>query len=658
MKNSNKFSILTAFGLLASIFLLSLASASINLYPDEISLENVTHGSSKSFTFVVENDYGHNLEDVTISLVGLDGFDVEISPDNFDNFENNTNKTVNVKVDVPKHKSSGTYNGGLEVGGFKFLPIELKVKSSPSLSISGNNFGLDSNKTTITVTNDGNEYLSGIEFNVSGDFGLEFNESLSFLNVGESKTIGLEKNVSRDSLSIGENKVEIVVFNDDADAKATLIAAKTFCEYGSSDEDLEIKRVLVSNLGQGSREEWLPLDTIEVEVEVESLSEERLERVVLELGLFKKGSNTNVADEMIWLSRDKEEIALGNMREGDERTHTFVFRIDPEVDYGSYTLVLKAYPEASEDEVCVDFTSDSRRGFSSSDFVDEFRNYEEYFGEVFIDRETDIGKMIVVDEESYSTIETNCSRKFTFSLDVYNIGDFEFEEKIRLTLSNEELNIDEEVIIMEGLKEGEMRRVHFSLETPSYVEKENYTLVLRIDSDYDEFDEEYRESSFFQIPLNIQGNCLPLAFVDLSLESDPMENEEFDLRVLLINNAYTQHDFTLEVDGYYEWAELVSINESRLTVESEGSGYSFVTLKAKENSAGEQSFVINVYSNDELIATQPVVLEVEEAKGFFSSIATGSVINEENWHLWGLGFLNLIVVIAIIVVAVRLMKKK
>ena len=54
------------------------------------------------------------------------------------------------------------------------------------------------------------------------------------------------------------------------------------------------------------------------------------------------------------------------------------------------------------------------------------------------------------------------------------------------------------------------------------------------------------------------------------------------------------------------------------------------------------------------MATQPVSFNIEEKSGGFG--ITGGAINSDNWYLWGIGALNVILVVIIIIVAIRIAK--
>ena len=63
-------------------------------------------------------------------------------------------------------------------------------------------------------------------------------------------------------------------------------------------------------------------------------------------------------------------------------------------------------------------------------------------------------------------------------------------------------------------------------------------------------------------------------------------------------------------------------------------------------------FNIEVVSQNQLLATQPVSVSITGAKTGLSGIFGDS------WYLWVLGLVNLVLVILIIVIAVRVVRSK
>lgn len=443
----------------------------------------------------------------------------------------------------------------------------------------------------------------------------------------------------------------------------TVNVIKFFCNEGNEAVNGAVNtsqltlNVDIDNRGEGEDEEWLPLDTIEIEVELENNKNVDLDDVVFELGLFKVGSDTNLIDDMIWISEDDEEVEVGDVDEDEEERHVFKFRVDPsEFDEGDYILKVKAYEDGKEDETCIDFSSDlSDSDFGSSDFTANIR----------IDRESDDERMVIVDEEVFPTpIEAFCSEEVEVLVDIYNIGDEDFEDQIKVSLYNKALGIDLEEVLDGDLDEGEKRTVLFSFVIPADADEKQYKLNLRTFYDYDEDDDNYDVISeeTFNAFLKVSGNCIFKAdlSVDTKVESGGKSGENLVVKITLTNTGDKTVNYVLNTAGYSTWADSADLSVTTISLTPGESEVVLVTFDVKNNAFGNQNFNLEVLSGDKLAMTQPVSVFIEKSEGFFSKI-TGSVVggfkNNDNWYLWIIGLVNVVLVLSIIFVAVRMLRK-
>lgn len=442
--------------------------------------------------------------------------------------------------------------------------------------------------------------------------------------------------------------------------EGTSIPQETFfCNNGvgaENETDLRLN-VDIDNRGEGEDEEWLPLDTIEIEVELENNKDVDLDDVIFELGLFKLGSNTNIIDDMIWISEDDEEFEVGDVDEDEDERHVFEFRVDPsEVDEGNYILMVKAYPDGEEDEVCIDFSSDlSDSKFGSSQFS----------AEIEVSKENDDEKMVIVDEEKFPTpIEAFCSEEVEVLVDIYNIGDKDFQDQVKVSLYNKALGIDLEEVLDGDLDEGEKRTALFTFVVPSDADEKQYKLNLRTFYDYDEDDDNYDEISdeIFNAFLKVDGNCIFKAdlSVDTKVESGGKAGENLVVKITLTNTGDKTVNYVLNTAGYSTWADSADLSVTTISLTPGESEVVLVTFDVKNNAFGNQNFNLEVLSGDKLAMTQPVSVFIEKSEGFFSKI-TGSVVggfkNNDNWYLWIIGLVNVVLVLSIIFVAVRMLRK-
>jgi len=259
-----------------------------------------------------------------------------------------------------------------------------------------------------------------------------------------------------------------------------------FCESGEAGEDLEIK-VDINNKN-GDDEEWTVFDDIEIEVEVENTGDVDIDDVIVEIGLLDEDDD-NVINDLDFESGD-EEVDLGKIKDNDEDTAVFEFKVPADFESGDYKLIVKAYSDGlGEENLCVE---------SSDDLSDE------YFEQIEIQREEDEGKFIVFDNIDIDPEKADCGESISVTLDVYNIGDKD-QEKVRINLINDDLDLDLSEVIS-NFDEGEDTEVSFEFTLPRDLETKTYTLELSADYEYD--DGSYEESSDDEETISLKvSNC-------------------------------------------------------------------------------------------------------------------------------------------------------
>ncbi|MBA7703352.1 hypothetical protein ES703_112137 [subsurface metagenome] len=80
-----------------------------------------------------------------------------------------------------------------------------------------------------------------------------------------------------------------------------------------------------------------------------------------------------------------------------------------------------------------------------------------------------------------------------------------------------------------------------------------------------------------------------------------------------------------------------------------------ITFNVNKDAAGKESSFDIIFSGD-ASATQHVQGVTIEKSGF--GFITGGIISEGNWYLWGIGALNIILIVVIVLVALRVAKKE
>ncbi|MCR4327162.1 MAG: putative S-layer protein [Nanoarchaeota archaeon] len=501
---------------------------------------------------------------------------------------------------------------------------------------------------TITINSEENFNVSPITNN---RFTIVMSENTSNIN-STSFTATLN---SLSEVSIGqysENVISLVNSSDPLDEEEiSLNYVKSFCKEGPMNASELILEVKVKNNGEGSIDEWQPLDPISVEVRLFNEDDDKdLRDVMFQIGLIKKGTSRDVIEDMIWISPDEAEYEAGDIDGGDKSSkYTFEFRVNPsEVELGEdYYFVVKAYPDGKESTTCIDF-SDGLNDLGST----------KYFGEVKIASESSSGKRVIIDEYSLQNnpLVAQCGRDVNLHADVFNVGTKDFEDKIKVVLFNQELGIEVEDVIIGDLDSGEMTTTSLSFRVPSDASEKMYSLSMRTYYDYRENNDDYRYISdkTFTAYLKVEGNCAvsaPTLNAEL-FSGESKEGSEVVIKVYLKNEDTKSANFILSAEEYNSWANLIEIEPQTFTLEGGESKEVLVTLKLKGDSAGEREFKLVATSNGQTLITKPVLLSVEEGS-LFEDIGFKSW----NWQLIGIVALNVILLVVIIIVARRVLKK-
>lgn len=421
-----------------------------------------------------------------------------------------------------------------------------------------------------------------------------------------------------------------------------------FCSsLSSSSKDLDLA-VDIKNKGNGEDNEWQLLDTLEVEVEfnnnrASSSGVYDLNDITFELGIFDSAGK-NIAGDMIWISEDAEKFEFGDVDEGDDAKHVFEFRVNPSEfnTDGNYEVKVKAYPAGKESIDCIDYSNDLT-SFGSS----------KYSAAVLINLASN-DEAVVVDEATLPLpASAQCEQEVTFSADIWNLGDIDFEDQIMITLFNSELGVSQNKTITGDLDQGEKTQVTFTFEIPAGVDEKVYNLAIRTFYDWDSDDSEYDEVSqeTFNFPLTVSGKCVaPQLTISASLESGDKAGETLVVKSTITNTGAEQATYTFALSGYADWASNAKVNNT-LTLGAGQSGEITISLDVDKKASGDKTFNIESYSEDnELLKTQPVQVAIQGKPGL-------NLSDSDSLVAILIALISAIVIAIIIVLIVKASKK-
>ena len=500
---------------------------------------------------------------------------------------------------------------------------------------------LDTTKPVITITGNNPAYIA-----LSG----------TYTDAGATATDNYDSTLAITSVSTVNTATAgtytVIYTSQDSSANQATAKTRTVVVYDNfcaalDDSDLALS-VDIANKGNGEDDEWQPLDTIEIEVEfdnnkVSSTGLYDLNDVTFEIGIFNSAGQ-NVAGDMIWISEDEDKFEFGDVDEGDDAKHVFEFRINPAEfsSDGNYKVKIKAYPSGQESTYCTSQSTDLT-SFGVS----------KYDADISINLPSD-DEAVVVDEETLPLPAiAQCEDKVTFSSDIWNIGDKDFEDQIMVTLFNSELGISENKTITGDLDQGEMTQVTFEFNIPTGVDEKIYNLDMRTYYDWDADNSEYDEVSknTFVFPLTISGNCVPPQLtISASLESGGKSGESLVVKATITNTGTESETYTFKLSGYSDWASNAKVNNT-LTLAAGQSGDIWVSLDVDKKASGDKTFNIEAYSSEnELLKTQPVQVGIEGRKGL-------SLSDSDSLVAILIALISAIVIAIIIVLIVRASRK-
>ncbi len=538
------------------------------------------------------------------------------------------------------------------------------VSAASTFSVSTNTLTfeeLDDSKTfTITPDNPNSDY-EVITPTILDDEGntIQLNVLGNLMGISSVEIITINTTENYDDLTIGNTYEGDIVVNDINNSTETETIAvsfvPTFCKDGeakTSDFELSITDFSINN-DDGDDEDWSPLDKITLEIEVSNEGNEKVKDVMVEIDLFDPDGKS-IINDFEFMNSDEEQIDLGSIDDGNDETVEFEFKVPTDFEDDTYRLVVKVYGDKEgEKEVCT----------SKSTELDNT-----YYHEINGERETDEEKHIVVNNIHISPETAQCGERAQVSAEVYNIGDEDYEDQVKVTLEIKELGIELEKTIREDFDQGDSSPVEFDFDIPEDADEKAYTLEFRTHYDYNDRHDVYEivsDEKFtnFESLFKVQGGCeeevVEVSDVQISPDFDSetpeaIAGKQVIIQATLRNTGDLRTTYTTSVFGNSAWSSLVAIDPTTVVLESGESRDVSIILKIDEDAQGDKEFTIRT-SYDGETKDQPVLVPVEEkevqGEAFVNHLKT-------NWFIYLIVIINIILIIAIIAVVRRMLSPR
>lgn len=637
--NTKNISFVLAF-LTSVVLLVGVASATfasdVSIVNSSALQINISHGQSQAISFFLSNANSAGTNYTVKETKVVSSSPLTASPSAFSSILLNwgANSSMSSTVTVPLYTAPGNYNVIIEAVNDTTVSktFTVNVPSSPSFTITRTTDIVSrGNNGTLSLVNTGNRELT-LSLTSSGAFNALFydsnNNQVTSVPLPISTTPVTLKVVPTNlpsTFAFGDNVMTVTATSPLVQNSVPFKIHEGFCKPVKG-TNLSLSNIDVSNDGDGDDTEWFLLDDLMVKVDVDNIGPTDLDDVYVVFGLFDS-AGTNLVKKLTFSNEDEDKVRAGNIDSGDDKRVTYEFKVPGDIKTGSYTMVFKAYSkDAGESNLCVDSSTQ----------------------QVSINNQDDEGEFIGFDDIVLSQNEATCGETVSLDFETVNVGEND-EDQVKVLLYNQELGINQFVEIKQGLDIGDSHATSFSFEIPSGMAEKYYNLELSSEYDYD--NGEYREFSDGTelVPIKVFGCGASSSSSSLSasVQSDAKPGEDLIVAVSVTNTGSSSATYTIDARAYSDWARLVSISGTPVTIPAGETRTLQITLLPNSDASGDQSFVVQASSGSNIQTKTVPVSFSGSSSSFWQSIS-------QNKLAWIVGLVNLVLIILIIIVAVKL----
>ncbi|OGJ19961.1 hypothetical protein A3K73_03305 [Candidatus Pacearchaeota archaeon RBG_13_36_9] len=507
----------------------------------------------------------------------------------------------------------------------------------------------------ITLTNTGNETANFVIPSVisitDGDKEVlvTLDKYTFTLAAGQNEAISASVNPdSIDALDYGIYSVNLDIkatsnaSDENVTKSITFRTKKSYCENGPVNNSVfEIRSIDESGSSSDDDWKWYPQDEITLTVKVKNNDDDNDRTARIEWDIYDKDTK-----EFLDIGEDDTVDIDSN----DYSEIEFTFEVPYDLERGTrYVLYIKAYDDDDgEEEICT-VVGDNEKS-ASLDAVEGIPLQIERDKTDVVVTKTDLPELLT------------CGSTIDAGLWIANVGRAR-EDKIKVTLLGSVFGSEVSREISKLDWDDKAEKVTFPVTVPSDLQEGNYKLKFKIEYDYDDNDDQFGELKTVEYPIEIKGNCEIEqnlgATITAALESDAVEGEQLKIKGTIKNTGDEKTAYVLSVLDYSSWASLDKIEPRLITLDAGSSQDFLVYLNVGKDTAGEQFFKIRTDFGTGESEEQEVSVAIEKSAA--TSPVTGSVITDnlrENWFIWLIVVINLVLIIAIILVARRIITAK
>jgi uncharacterized membrane protein len=275
-------------------------------------------------------------------------------------------------------------------------------------------------------------------------------------------------------------------------------------------------------------------------------------------------------------------------------------------------------------------------------------------------------EFVIINNIQFNPTSVSCGDTVELTAEVWNVDNSNLDDdEVYVKVYNKELGLNKVIEFEDGIDSLDSEDISLSFDLPEDVKEGSYVIEFTAYDDEDRGNddiflagEDDDDESVFKETLTIEeGSCstTPTASIAASLQSDAKAGEELVVKATIVNTATTSKTFKVSASGYAEWASSATLDKTTFTLNAGASQDVLITLNVAKDAEGESKFNVEVLEGDKFLS-QPVTITIEKAS--FLPSFSGFASLGDNAYLYGIGALNILLVVVIIFVAVKVARKK
>lgn len=523
------------------------------------------------------------------------------------------------------------------------LVLTLGLTSAFSASTNGTtNLAQSDGSFTLTITGSIGEVISYNISDLNDGKGnkITFTPQSNSLNTSVSNSTTINYALGDFYFSLGQTYSTTINVTNGTNTQSLTFSFKETDYCGSTKTigslDLEIEDVqVISGFGEDD-DFWYLMDEVEVEVTVTNDGNYDMSDITLEWALYTSGNKKISEDEV-------DEFDLD---EDDDTTLTFTITLNEDIeefDGKNAILYIRAIGKIDDSDSSNDGENTCVTEKISSDVItsDNFvvlNNFE-------------INDIESVEELVEGTF--SCGSQVTLRGEAWNIGEDD-EDEVSLEIYSKELGVHEEVELGD-IDAYDSSEFSFTFNVPENLDEKNYRISFEVyDEDNDLFENKEDDKSVFYKYFTVTGNCkIVKPEVSAKLETEAIAGKEMIIKSSVTNKGTTPVTYTIVAENYEAFGKLESITPEVVALQAGETKEIEFKFSLNKEALGENSFNIVVNQNNKAAEIQPVLVTIEK-----STFSVSDVIKNKNAQIAGIVLLNVILVLAIVLVARKILKRK